>query len=155
MTQDFIEITSNPIEYQRLLDYTQTDIGAVGAVSSFIGITRGTFNGRAVKTLFYESYVPLALKSLQSLAEKARSTYQDINRIAISHRIGEVPIGEMSVVICVSSAHRRDSLRAVESLIDWLKEETPIWKKEIYMDGNWNWKQNCECNRVKDIKADS
>ncbi len=89
----------------------------------------------------------MAIKSLTGLIQKIREKYGGIQKVLIQHRIGIVPIGECSVLIVVSAVHRRESIRAVDDLIDGLKAETPIWKKEEYEDGNSQWKVNCECNR--------
>lgn len=99
--------------------------------------------------LSYESYVPMALKSLKGLVAGVRLKYDGIEKIVIYHRIGQVPVGECSVLIAVSAVHRRESIRAVEDLIDDLKAETPIWKREEYEDVSHpaQWKVNCECSR--------
>lgn len=92
--------------------------------------------------LSYEAYEPLALKSLWSIIERARSQWSLV-KVAIAHRLGKVDVGEASVIIAVSSVHRREGLAAVEFIIDTLKDETAIWKKEIYEDGSSTWKENC------------
>ena len=92
--------------------------------------------------LEYEAYVPMAEKELQVICGEARRRWK-LTKIAMVHRIGLVPIGETSVAIAVSSVHRRDSLEAVHFCIDTLKETVPIWKKEVYEDGEV-WKQNSE-----------
>ena len=127
-----------------------------GALSSFHGTTRDNFNGKTVTRLEYECYVPMAMKELKKLCEMAFEKWSLI-KVNISHRIGEVPVSEESVVIWVSSAHRQDGLDAVNFLIDKLKERVPIWKKEWYEstssedgDNEGVWKTNCECVSKQD-----
>lgn len=81
----------------------------------------------------------MAEKVIQSLITDARSKWQ-LTKVAVYHRLGTVPVGETSVIIAVSSEHRQ-SLQAVEWLIDELKKKAPIWKKEVYEDGSV-WKEN-------------
>lgn len=95
--------------------------------------------------LQYEAYEPMALKEMTNICTEIRSQWNDVEGIAIYHRIGEVPISKASVVIAVSSPHREESLRAVEYAINVLKTTVPIWKKEIYETGQSEWKENKEC----------
>ncbi|KAJ2955214.1 hypothetical protein NQZ79_g8754 [Umbelopsis isabellina] len=115
---------------------------SAGAISTFSGTTRDNFNGKQVLKLEYEGYGPMAEKILREIAEETRSKWE-IQHVLVYHRLNEVPIGEASVIIAVSSAHRREAMRAVEYLIDELKIRCPIWKKEFYMDGSI-WKGSCE-----------
>ena len=93
----------------------------------------------------YEAYEPMALKEMYKLCSNIRSQW-NVHNIAIHHRLGEVPVKEASVVIAVSSPHRKESLRAVEYAIDALKASVPIWKKEIYDNNTADWKENKECS---------
>ena len=98
--------------------------------------------GKRVLSLAYEAYEPLAVKSLSDLANRVLEEHSSILHIAIHHRLGLVPVGEASVMIAVSSPHRKESFRAVEWLLEALKRETAIWKKEQYDDGDALWKEN-------------
>lgn len=118
-----------------------------GAVSSFIGTTRDTFNSKEVIKLSYEVYQDMALKKMYLICNEIREKWNVFN-IAIHHRIGDVPVGEISVVIAISSVHRNDSLKAIEYAIDRLKETVPIWKKEIYKNQDSEWKENKEYNKI-------
>ncbi|OZJ04879.1 hypothetical protein BZG36_02524 [Bifiguratus adelaidae] len=108
---------------------------SAGAITTFSGTTRDTFQGKEVLKLEYEAYYPMATKVLNALISTARSQWS-LKHVLIYHRTGIVPVGESSVIIAVSSAHRREGLRAVEFLIDELKDKCPIWKKEVYTDGS-------------------
>ncbi|MBA0548593.1 hypothetical protein Golob_019683 [Gossypium lobatum] len=113
-----------------------------GAIATFSGTTRDTFEGKTVVELRYEAYVPMAIRNLKSICCSARSSW-DLHSIAVAHRVGSVPVGEISVLIAVSATHRADALDACKFLIDELKASVPIWKKEVYSNGEV-WKENTE-----------
>jgi MoaE-MoaD fusion protein len=105
-----------------------------GAIATFVGTTRIESRGRIVRRLEYEAYPGMAEKTMAELAGDLKSRY-DLCEIAIAHRIGVVGIGETSVVIAVSAPHRQDALAACKDAIDTLKQTVPLWKKEVYEDG--------------------
>ena len=111
-----------------------------GAVLCFLGTTRNHFGGREVVRLEYEAYEPMAVSEMQAIADESREKWPDA-AVSMVHRVGEVPIGEASVVIAVSAPHRDAAYAASRFAIDRLKETVPIWKKEIYRDGA-TWKEN-------------
>ncbi|CAI0413990.1 unnamed protein product [Linum tenue] len=113
-----------------------------GAITTFSGTTRDTFDGKTVVELRYEAYVPMAVRQIQSICSSARATWK-IHAIAVAHRLGAVPVGETSVFIAVSAVHRGDALDACKFMIDELKATVPIWKKEVYSNGEV-WKENSE-----------
>ena len=93
-------------------------------------------DGKVIETeyLVYEAYEEMALKEMQKLVEQAKSAFAIAN-VGIVHRTGKLDIGETSVVISVAAPHRKDAFAACEWLIKELKRTVPIWKKEIYADG--------------------
>lgn len=105
-----------------------------GAIATFIGTTRAHSRGREVVHLDYEAYEGMAEAEMARIAAELRQWYSLIE-VAIHHRVGVVGIGETSVVIAVSSAHRGDALAACKDAIDTLKLSVPLWKKEIYVGG--------------------
>jgi len=105
-----------------------------GAVVVFEGITRNHSKGRPTLYLDYEAYEPMALAKLVELGREMRAQFP-VDRIALVHRLGRVEIGETSVFIGVSSAHRRAAFDACRFGIDKLKRTVPIWKKEYFEDG--------------------
>ena len=105
-----------------------------GGIATFVGTTRIESRGRTVHYLDYEAYGGMAEKVMAELAEGLRQRY-DLCQVAIAHRVGRVGIGELSVVIAVSSPHRADALAACRDAIDTLKETVPLWKKEVYEGG--------------------
>lgn len=113
-----------------------------GAIATFSGTTRDTFDGKTVVELRYEAYVPMAIRCIKSICSSARSMWS-INKIAVAHRLGSVLVGETSVFVAASSVHRADALDACKFMIDEIKALVPIWKKEVYANGEV-WKENFE-----------
>ncbi len=105
-----------------------------GAIATFTGTTRARSRGREVVRLEYEAYEGMAEAEMERIAADLKSRHSLIE-VAIHHRVGVVGIGETSVVIAVSSAHRADALAACAEAIDTLKGSVPLWKKEIYVGG--------------------
>ncbi|HEY3103139.1 MAG TPA: molybdenum cofactor biosynthesis protein MoaE [Pyrinomonadaceae bacterium] len=131
-TPDFFELTTNPI-----------DVGAVarrvvlpecGATVTLDGYAREWTKGRRTQYLVYETYEPMAVNEMKKLVAQAHEKF-DIAHIGIVHRTGRLEIGETSVVISVSAAHRRAAFEACEWAIRELKRTVPIWKKEVFEDG--------------------
>eukprot|EP00127_Corallochytrium_limacisporum_P001703 Clim_evm40s77 gene=Clim_evmTU40s77 len=116
-----------------------------GAINLFVGTTRNNFQGKAVRTLYYEAYQSMALKELEKAAICASKNWPGILKIAIIHRLNEVPVKEASIAIAVSTPHRKESFEACEFLINEVKAKAPIFKKEIYEDTNAEWKANHKC----------
>ena len=108
---------------------------AVGAVIAFVGTVRGMTDGREVRHLEYEAYPDMAEETLRQIGDEIRERWKTIRKVAIVHRLGRLQIGEISVVIALSSAHRPEVFDAVRYAIDRLKEIVPIWKKEVWSDG--------------------
>ncbi len=105
-----------------------------GAIATFTGTTRARSRGREVVRLEYEAYEGMAEAEMERIAADLKARHSLIE-VAIHHRVGIVGIGETSVVIAVSSAHRADALAACAEAIDTLKGSVPLWKKEIYVGG--------------------
>ena len=127
-----VEIVSTKIIVDAVIKNVEDP--AAGGIDVFIGTTRNNANRKRVLHLEYEAYQPMAIKMLHRIAEDVKSKWKIIN-IAIVHRIGRLEIGEPSVVIAVSSAHRAEAFEACRYAIDMLKKTVPIWKKEFFEDG--------------------
>jgi molybdopterin synthase catalytic subunit len=125
-------VTNQPIDLDELVRFV-TDPEA-GAVATFIGTTRNNNEGRQVIALDYEGYPEMAEKELRRIGEDAKTKWQ-ICRMAITHRLGPVQIGEASVIIAVSSAHRDAGFAACRFAIEEIKKTVPIWKKEVFEGG--------------------
>ena len=105
-----------------------------GAIATFTGTVRRSSRGRTVQYLEYEAYEGMAEELMADLAETLKARH-DVAEVAIHHRVGRVEIGEPSVLVAVSSAHRAAALAACKEAIDTLKETVPLWKKEVYEGG--------------------
>lgn len=110
-----------------------------GAVNLFLGVTRNHEKGDEVITLFYDCYEEMAIGEMRKLAAAILEEHE-IGRVALLHKTGEVPVGETSMIVAISSAHRQQAVDATLDLIKRLKEDVPIWKKETFRDGT-KWKE--------------
>ncbi len=128
----FCKLTQDPIELRELTDFV-ADPGA-GAMTTFVGTTRNTNDGRHVIRLEYECYPGMAEKEMLKIASEVLERWP-VLKIAMIHRLGRVDIGEASVAIAVSSGHRHAAFEACHYAINQLKETVPIWKKELYEGG--------------------
>lgn len=133
------EIVESPIDINAVIQKVSTP--KAGGISTFIGVTRDFTGPYDVSYLFYEAYDSMAIKMMERIADDAMKKF-DIEKMAITHRIGKVAVEEVSVVIAVSAAHRGDAFKACEYAIDTLKEIVPIWKKEHMVDGEEKWIAN-------------
>ncbi|XP_026332836.1 molybdopterin synthase catalytic subunit 1 [Hyposmocoma kahamanoa] len=140
---DHLKLTMDALSVDTISDLVFDP--SCGAVSIFVGITRDNFEDKKVVHLEYEAYEAMALKAMKAICEEIRREWSAVHGIAMYHRLGKVPCREASVVIAVSSPHRRDSLEAVSACIDRLKARVPIWKREVYADTPPVWKENREC----------
>lgn len=130
--RDLFELVRAPIRVTEIVARLKTPED--GAVSLFEGIVRNHSAGRTTLYLDYEAYEPMALAKLREIGETMRARFA-INRLALVHRLGRLEIGETSVLIGVSSAHRAAAFDACRFAIDTLKHSVPIWKKEYFEDG--------------------
>jgi len=128
-----IEVTQEPIQVQSVIARATKSTG--GAVVTFVGTVRNNSEGKQVLYLEYEAYPEMAKKKLQEIAAEIKGKWQ-LEEVAITHRLGRMEIGEISVVIAVSAAHRFPAFQACEYTINRIKEIVPIWKKEFYEEGS-------------------
>jgi len=131
-----IQLTDKPISTDAVLEAVRSP--AAGAVVLFLGTVREMTEGRRTESLEYECYEEMARKELAELETEARGRWPLV-KAAVVHRLGHLPLGEISVAIAVSSPHRRAAFEAGQWLIDRIKEVVPIWKKENYTDGGSDW----------------
>jgi molybdopterin synthase catalytic subunit len=125
-------VTEEPVSLEAVVREVASD--EAGAIATFSGTARRHSRGRVVLHLEYEAYEGMAEDMMARLAASLKERY-DILEVAIHHRIGQVELGEPSVVIAVSGAHRADALAACKDAIDILKVDVPLWKKEVYEGG--------------------
>ncbi len=133
------EIVNDPISVEAILKKVSTS--KAGAISTFVGVTRNYTGTNKVDYLVYEAYHSMSMAMMEQIGEETREKF-DIEKIAITHRIGKVVLEEASVVIAVSAGHRAAAINACHFAIDRLKELVPIWKKEFMSDGRQEWIAN-------------
>ncbi len=122
--------------------YAIADSARNGAVVLMSGMVRNQTGGRAVDYLDYQAYESMALQVFQDISDRCRKQFPDITEVVIHHRLGKLKIGEISVLVAVSSPHRAEAFDACRFAIDTLKIDAPIWKKEFWLDGVSSW-VNC------------
>ena len=127
------KVVDGPIDEEAVAGAVRTD--ADGAVVVFKGVARRFSRGREVVHLEYEAYPEMAEKVMREIGDEI-TTKWPISRVAMVHRTGVLQIGEPSIVIAVSSPHRREAFTACEYAIDRIKEIVPVWKKEVWSDGS-------------------
>jgi molybdopterin synthase catalytic subunit len=127
-----IEISDRPLNIQSCIDWVMSPQS--GGIDVFIGTVRDATKGKRVIKLEFEAYEPMALKEMKKIAEQAFEKWP-VQKLLIHHRIGILQVGEVPVVIAVSCAHRDAAFEACRFVIDTLKQTVPIWKKEIFEDG--------------------
>jgi molybdopterin synthase catalytic subunit len=119
-----------------------------GAVVLFSGEVRNHSHTKEVEALYYEAYVPMAEKMIASILSDARLKFKLHGAICV-HRIGRVEVCESAVVVITTSSHREEAYAANRYIIDRVKHEAPIWKKEFFADGSAEWGHNCSCSQHK------
>ena len=129
-----IDLTDQPIDVSAALHSVEAD--GAGAINMFIGAVRNKSTGRPVVRLEYEAYDSMALHQLRKVAEQAAKQWPMVENIAVVHRKGTLHIGDVAVVVAVSTPHRAESFAACQYIIDTLKQVATIWKKEFYEDGD-------------------
>jgi molybdopterin synthase catalytic subunit len=126
------EVTAEPLSVDALVQAVLTD--GDGAVVTFVGTVRDNTDGRRVIALEYEAYGEMAVSEMRRIGVEMLRKH-GLHGIAMRHRTGKLHIGEISVVIAVSSSHRAEAFAACSEALDLLKERVPVWKKEYFEDG--------------------
>ena len=129
---DFFELTTDPIDITSVARRVVPP--ECGATVTLDGYVRKFTKGRETLHLVYEAYEPMAVKEMEKLIELAKRDFE-ITSVGIVHRLGQLEIGETSVVISVAAPHRKAAFAACEWIIRELKRTVPIWKKEVFADG--------------------
>lgn len=142
-------ITSEKINGGQLRQSVQNT--TAGALVTFEGLVRDTNEGRQVTQLDYEAYKPLAEKEGMAIVEEAKEKFALASALCI-HRTGSLGLGETAVWIGCASAHRDEAFSACRYIIDEIKKRVPIWKKELYRDGDSGW-INCSTNAQEEPPA--
>ncbi len=127
-----IEIYTTPLNVTNCVDWIMSP--QAGGIDIFIGTVRDATKGKKVIRLEFEAYKNMALKEMEKIAEQAYNKWP-VQKILIHHRTGVLQVGEIPVIIAVAAAHRDAAFEACRYIIDTLKQTVPIWKKEIFEDG--------------------
>lgn len=128
-----IKLTSEKLNLQSCFDFVKDP--TCGGIAIFVGTVRNHSHQKEVTKLDFTAYGPMAVKEMQTIAERALHDFP-IHKMAIHHAEGLLEIGDVPVIITVSSAHRNAAFEACQFAIDTLKETVPIWKKEHFIDGD-------------------
>ncbi len=128
-----VRLTREPIRAEELVAAVASP--RAGAVATFDGRVRNHAEGRQVRSLHYEAYEPMALREMEAICREAGRRWP-LEGVAVVHRLGTLGIGESSVFVAVSSAHRADAFEACRFIIDRIKQTVPIWKKEFWDEGS-------------------
>ena len=127
-----LKISPSTLDVNDCIDWVRTP--QAGGIDVFIGTVRNATKGKTVMRLGFEAYESMALKEMQKIADDAMAKWS-LQRVLIHHRTGVLQVGEIPVIIAVSSAHRDAAFEACRYIIDTLKQTVPIFKKEIFEDG--------------------
>jgi molybdopterin synthase catalytic subunit len=140
---DWVQLHDEPVPIDAVVSFVTAP--AAGGIDVFLGTTRAETDaaGRRLVALDYEAYPEMAAAQLRGLAAAARGRWPLV-RVAVLHRLGRVPVGRPSVIIAVACPHRAEAFDACRWLIDALKAEVAVWKKEVWDDGTGRWAREAE-----------
>jgi MoaE-MoaD fusion protein len=130
---DIYRVVTEPLSPDAIA--AEVDDPGAGGIVIFSGVVRNETGGRPVKFLEYEAHAAMAEAKMREIGESLRARWSGVKAVAMLHRIGRLEIGEASVLIAVSAAHRGDAFEACRYAIDTLKRTVPVWKKEHFEDG--------------------
>jgi molybdopterin synthase catalytic subunit len=136
MAEDVYTIQEEEIKPDALHEAVLAD--SDGAVTTFAGTVRDNTKGRGTSYLVYEAYKEMAEKKMREIGDEIKAKWE-VDCVGVLHRVGRLEVGDISVLIAVSSPHRKASLEACHYAIDRLKETVPVWKKEVWTDGGEAW----------------
>lgn len=125
-------VTDQPIDVEAMIK--SVDDPRSGAIVTFLGVVRGFSQGKKVNYLEYEAFDEMAIKKMAEIGAETKEKW-GVDKIAVTHRVGRLEIGEASIVIALSTPHRKEGFEACHYTIDRIKEIVPVWKKEVWEDG--------------------
>ena len=113
-----------------------------GGIGIFIGTVRNHHEGRAVKSLKYTAYKPIAEKMIREIEQEIQRKYS-VSYVQVVHRIGSLGIGDKAIIAVAYAAHRKEAFMACEEAVERVKHEVPVWKEEFYLDGTSQYVAGC------------
>jgi molybdopterin synthase catalytic subunit len=128
-----IEITDKAISPELIINKVKAD--SSGCALAYVGLIREQSRGKQVLSVEYEDGNGTAADSLRQIAEEIEQKWQ-VNKVAISHRVGKLNVGDINLIIAISSAHRQEAFTAIQYAVDRFKEVMPTHKEETYTDGS-------------------
>ena len=123
-----------------------------GAESIFVGRVRNENSGKKVTAVTYDAHDQAVIKSFQSICNDAKSKFDNRASIFLEHAKGYVPVGEISILIAVSTGHRDEAFKICRYILEEIKHKSPIWKKEHYTEGNEEWLSGHSLRPKEEIK---
>lgn len=136
-TRITVDLTEDPLDVaQAVADVAQPECGGIGV---FLGAVRDHHEGASVESLDYEAWEEEAVPAMRAVAEGVLERFTGVRAVHVSHRVGHLDIGDVSVIVAASAPHRGEAIAASEALIDDLKRTVPIWKHEHLADGTSRW----------------
>lgn len=136
-TRIHVHLTGEPLDVAgAVADVAHPQCGGIGV---FLGAVRDHHGGAAVESLEYEAWEEQARPALHAVAQRVIRRFEGVRAVHLSHRLGHLAIGELSVIVAASAPHRAEAIAAAEALIDDLKRTVPIWKQEHLADGSSRW----------------
>jgi len=121
----------------------ETNQGTIGAQSIFLGQVRSdVLEGKKVLEIDYSAYEDMVRTEMNKIFVHVKSKYNDLQKVYVRHSVGVVKYGEHSLFVFVAGGHRRQAFKAVEEIVDLIKEKLPVWKKEILEEGGHVWTEN-------------
>ncbi|MCU0756868.1 MAG: molybdenum cofactor biosynthesis protein MoaE [Xanthomonadales bacterium] len=147
-----VDIARQPLDAAAAIDFVSDD--AHGGLAVFVGKVRRQSHGRAVIGIDYDLYEPLTLRQFERACATVLERYGPVLKLYVAHAYGSLKLGDLAVVVAAGSPHRDEAFRACRDLIEAVKHEAPIWKREHYVDGSSEWSEGCSlCYRGEQSPA--
>lgn len=147
-----VEIAERPLDAAAALAFVSDD--AFGGIAQFIGRVRTSSHGRDVVGIDYDLFAPLALAVFERAASDAVEQFGPAIKVHVSHARGALGIGDLAVVVTVGTPHRDEAFRACRDVIEAVKHQAPIWKREHFVDGSTEWSEGCSlCGKEPETMA--
>ena len=145
-----VKIGEIKISTEKAVDFIYSDLH--GAQSMFVGRVRNENNGKKVKAVTYDAHEQMVVKSFKFICNTAKNKFDSNSKIFLEHAIGYVPLGEISIVIAVGAGHRDEVFKICRYILEEVKHQSPIWKKEHYVEGTEDWLPGHSLRPKREVK---